>query len=114
MPTPSGLISGAASKIRQGMPAWCSRRPSVSPPMPAPTMMTSLGPCVIRRLYWRTRGHEPDFIAKLSRSPAPPRVPADLGVRHGVGRGEVGLEVDEGCIVEAVEPDHRESRALDS
>ena len=41
MPTPSGWISGAASKTRQAMPAWCSASASVRPPMPPPTIRTS-------------------------------------------------------------------------
>src|SRR5262245_50115374 len=41
MPTPIGLISDADSKIRHRIFAWCSASASVSPPMPAPTMMTS-------------------------------------------------------------------------
>src|SRR5437868_3961393 len=40
-PTPIGLISAADSNIRQGMPRLCNASPSVNPPMPAPTMMTS-------------------------------------------------------------------------
>src|SRR5664280_3479980 len=42
MPTPTALSSGAASKMRQAMPARCSIRPSVNPPMPAPMMSTSM------------------------------------------------------------------------
>src|SRR5690242_5391313 len=49
MPTPSGLISGAASKIRQGIPARCSLSPRVRPPMPAPTITTSMCPLALRR-----------------------------------------------------------------
>src|SRR6478672_115925 len=42
MPTPTALSSGAASKTRQAMPARCSIRPKVNPPMPAPIIRTSM------------------------------------------------------------------------
>jgi hypothetical protein len=34
------------------------------------------------------------------------RVPADDGVRGSVGRGKIGLEVEERSIVETIEPDY--------
>src|SRR6476646_3336669 len=42
MPTPTALSSGAASNIRQAMPARWSIRPRVNPPMPAPIIRTSM------------------------------------------------------------------------
>src|SRR4029078_9729770 len=42
MQTPPAVSSGAASKIRQAMPARCSIRPKVNPPMPAPIIRTSM------------------------------------------------------------------------
>src|SRR5262249_44464968 len=40
-------------------------------------------------------------------------VPADPRVRHRIGRGKIGLDVEERRIVEAVEPDHGEPCPLD-
>src|SRR5262249_39563236 len=47
MPTPSGLISDAASNTRQRRPAACSVNASVCPPMPPPMMSTSTVPPVL-------------------------------------------------------------------
>src|SRR6185503_17197689 len=39
---------------------------------------------------------------------AQPAVPADLGLRHAVGRGEIGLDVQERRAVQAIETADRE------
>ena len=41
-------------------------------------------------------------------------MPPDHRLRHRVGRGEVGFQVEERRIVEAVEPDHPEAGAFDA
>ena len=41
-------------------------------------------------------------------------VPPHLRVRHGIGRGEIRLDVDERRVVEAVETDDREPVAVDA
>ena len=43
MPTPTGLISGDDSNTRAGMPAFSRVRARVSPPIPPPTISTSMG-----------------------------------------------------------------------
>src|SRR5262245_66059408 len=64
MPTPTALSSGAASKIRQAMPARCSIRPSVSPPMPAPIIKTSMNESpLLRTLVGPLRPRERRFQA---------------------------------------------------
>src|SRR5581483_2244107 len=56
MPTPTALSSGAASKMRQAMPARCSISPSVRPPMPAPMIRTSMRVFLLGRWRLRERG----------------------------------------------------------
>jgi CelD/BcsL family acetyltransferase involved in cellulose biosynthesis len=51
----------------------------------------------------------------IARSPSvPPLVPADLGIRLGVCRGEIGLEIEERGAVEAVEPLHGKARPIEA
>src|SRR5689334_9801283 len=84
MPTPTALISGADSKMRQAMPRRSSSSASVSPPMPAPMIRTSITASLLPRRY--TSGHEN---------------PLDRSYRHGPRRrrrrrGERGFETEVG------------------
>src|SRR5690242_20255091 len=98
MPTPSGRISGAASKTRQAMPRRCSSSASVRPPTPAPMMRTSITASLLRTRY--TSGHE-NPLDRCSRAGARRRIGRRRRPEAGKEAGrEVGQErVPEGRIV---------------
>src|SRR5262245_58447945 len=98
MPTPSGWISGAASKTTQEMPAWWQLSASVSPPMPPPTISTS--------------GEEGLTWGSLRRDPAacdhvgPALAVLDHDLLQGVGRrgrGHQALRLEDGPGVGAAQ-----------